>query len=164
MGQQMIINNDIKVYGTMAEVVAAKHVLEPLIPEFTGNEPKDRLVIAKAIEEHGIKASILYKGNTVWNKKKLLANFRAIKKSGDVNKMTKYTYEFLHLSCGSIAHYNQHGWINQYPTITHLTHFFQRNEYGQSVLEYQPRWKTDAIEIVKEINKILGVRVSERRW
>jgi hypothetical protein len=63
----------------------------------------------------------------------------------------------LHLSCGSIAHYNKQGWIDYYPTINHLKQFFIRNEYGSRVLHHIPQWHSDAISIVKEIEPLLGI-------
>ena len=65
--------------------------------------------------------------------------------------LSKYFYEFLHLDCGSIAHYNIHGWIAEYPTLEHLKKFFRRNEFGRRVLDYIPYWHTDAKRIVEAI-------------
>jgi hypothetical protein len=69
--------------------------------------------------------------------------------------LSRYFYEFLHLNCGSIAHYNIHGWIHKYPTVEHLKKFFKQNEFGKPVREWIPKWKTDAIEIVKAIEQQL---------
>ena len=144
----------IKVFGTKKEIDAA---VPSLINLQLKDESSDRLAIQKLIETRKFTASILYSGNTGWYKEKLLRNFRLIKKSNDMSKMNDYTYKFLSLSCGSIAHFNKYGWISTYPTVSDLKKFFKYNEYGQSVLNHQPRWKTDAIEIIKEINKVLGV-------
>lgn len=155
------INESMTAYGSKNELMRVVPCLTSM--SLTGDEGKDRLIILNFIENHRPKVDILYKGNTVWDKKKLLKNFRSMVKSNNMGLMTKYTYEFLHLSCGSIAHFNKYGWIAEYPTIAALRDFFRRNEFGENVLHYQPRWKTDAIEIVKEINKILNVKVPERR-
>jgi hypothetical protein len=153
------INLDITVYGSKQEVESAVSLLKDF--EST-DEQYDRIRLMHLQDMGVLKATILYRGNYVWNQKKLLANFRTIVKSNDMNKMTKYTYNFLHLTCGSIAHYDQRGWIRSYPTVNDLRSFFRKNEYGQSVLQHQPRWKADAIVIVHEINKILGVKVAIR--
>ena len=102
--------------------------------------------------------TVLYDGNTVWSKDKILKDVKAIVKSKDMTKMTNHLYDFFNLCCGSIAHYNKLGWIDTYPTVTHLTQFFKRNEFGEKVINHIPHWKTDVIGIVQGINKILGVK------
>ena len=108
------------------------------------------------MDSENIQADILFDGNSVWSKKKILRDIRKVKKQG-MNKLSDYLYKFLSLSCGSIAHYNKYGWISTYPTISHLQQFFRRNEYGERVLYHLPGWKTDAQQIVKEIEQELGV-------
>jgi hypothetical protein len=147
------LTNDITVYGTTTEIDNLAPALATL--SLTGSEGRDRLLIAKLIEEFQFNAEILYKGNTVWNEKKLLRNLSNMVRSNNMNLMTDYLYKFFSLSCGSSAHSNRYGWINEYPTIASLRQFFHRNEFGQSVLAHQPMWKTDAIQIVTEMNKIL---------
>lgn len=102
--------------------------------------------------------TVLYDGNTVWSKDKILADVKRITKNGDMTQMTNHLYEFLHLCCGSIAHYNKLGWIDTYPTVSDLKRFFANNEFGQKVIDHIPHWKTDVIGIVTGVNKILGVR------
>jgi hypothetical protein len=69
--------------------------------------------------------------------------------------LSKYFYDFLHLHCGSIAHYNIQGWITEYPTLEDLKQFFKKNEYGKRVLDHIPVWMTDAKRIVEEIERQL---------
>ena len=109
------------------------------------------------IEQHKLLADISYDGNTIWNKGKVLKCVRAIQKSNDMRKMTKYFYEFLHLQCGSIAHYDMGGWIATYPSVHDLRMFFQKNEHGRRVINDIPDWHTDAKAVVLEIEDILGV-------
>ena len=71
--------------------------------------------------------------------------------------LSKYFYRFLHLCCGSIAHYDIYGWICHYPTVEDLRQFFLKNEYGERVLDYVPGWKTDTKRIVEQIEVILNV-------
>jgi hypothetical protein len=136
-----------------------------------------RLKIQQLIDEHKLKASILYNGNTVWSKERILRNLRRIIKHGTlydgkhpryipigsmlrmptVGKtiLSKYFYNFLHLCCGSIAHYNIKGWVTEYPTLKDLRAFFKKNECGKRVLDDIPGWHTDARLIVKEIEALL---------
>lgn len=71
--------------------------------------------------------------------------------------MSDYLYNFLHLACGSIAHFNKLGWIECYPTVDNLKQFFIKNEYGNRVSHQIPRWHTDAISIVEQIEYMLCI-------
>lgn len=114
-------------------------------------------------DTHNLKATILFNGNTVWSKTRILRNLRRIMKHGtlynqDQHKppiLSHYFYTFLHLDCGSIAHYDIHGWIHKYPTIDELKAFFKRNEFGKRVLDDIPAWHTDARAIVQAIEERL---------
>jgi len=126
-------------------------------------EPKARLKIQEIIDEYNLRATVLVDGNIVWSKKKILRNLDRIMKHGtlynvDQRKppiLSQYFYQFLHLDCGSVAHYDIHGWVHKYPTIVHLKEFFRKNEFGKRVLDDIPKWHTDAIEIVKAIEQKL---------
>ena len=145
------LENKISVYGNRKEIEEAEKLLAKA--HISGNEYDDRLEIQQKVVPF-TKASILYDGNTVWNKEKILKDIRRVVKNG-MEKMSDYLYEFLHLSCGSIAHYNKHGWICTYPTIQSLRDFFKKNEFGKRVLDDIPSWKSDAEAIVKGIEKEL---------
>jgi hypothetical protein len=143
------------------------------------SEPESiiRLKIQALIDEHNLAASILVNENSVWSKRKILQNLDRIIKHGrlyDKRKprfypigsmlkiptggdpiLSKYFYEFLHLNCGTIAHYNIQGWIATYPTLDDLKALFKKNEYGKPVREDIPSWKTDVIEIVDAIEQRL---------
>lgn len=126
-------------------------------------EPRARLRIQEAIDECGLKAIVLVNGNSVWSKKKIMRNLQRILKHGTLYNnnqrkppiLTQYFYQFLHQTCGSIAHYDIHGWIHKYPTVIHLKKFFKKNEFGKRVLDDLPKWQTDVIEIVKAIERKL---------
>ena len=126
-------------------------------------ESKARLKIQGIIDKHSLKASILVNDNTVWSKKRILTNLRRIMKHGtlyneDQRKppiLSHYFYQFLSQTCGSIAHYDIHGWIHKYPTIIELKQFFKKNELGKRVLEYIPEWHSDALAIAQQIEKML---------
>ena len=150
-------------FGSEKDIAKAVAVIKRYrsLPRMT--EPKARLKIQKLIDKHNLKASILVNGNTVWSKKRILTNLRRIMKHGilynlDQEKppiLSHYFYQFLHLTCGSIAHYDIHGWIHKYPRVEHLKKFFKKNELGKRVLDWIPEWKTDARAIVQEIEKVL---------
>lgn len=155
-------------YGNQAEIDSCTKILnEKLLPQVTPNtkEGEIRPLISSLIDSENIKASILYDGNSVWSKKRILKDIRRVKKNG-MGALTDYLYDFFNLCCGSIAHYNKFGWIDVYPTISALKAFFVRNEYGESVYNHVPAWKTDVKDIVLAIHSELGItkRVAAARW
>ncbi|MBN2523657.1 MAG: hypothetical protein JXB24_10315 [Bacteroidales bacterium] len=149
----------IAIYGSAKEIEVAKAILEQHLPaeQFNGNESKARLLIQSLIDEQKIKARILWDGNSVWSKRRITKDIRTVLRKG-MHTMSDYLYEFFHLCCGSIAHYNKQGWICEYPSIDSLRNFFEHNEYGSSVLVHQPYWAADRIEIIKDINQLLGIK------
>lgn len=126
-------------------------------------ESKARLKIQGLIDKHSLKASILVNGNTVWSKRRILTNLQRIMKHGtlyneDQRKppiLSHYFYQFLHQTCGGIAHYDIYGWIHKYPTVDHLRQFFKKNELGKRVLNYIPESQADAREIIQDIETML---------
>jgi len=157
MRKLLTINKRVTIYGSKKNCTQAEIILLKNLPQLpTLNESQARLQIQECIDHENIKASILFDGNSVWSKKKILRDVKKIKKYG-MNKLTDYLYKFLSLSCGYIAHYNKHGWIACYPTLSHLKQFFRRNEFGERVLDHLPVWNSDAQRIVREVEKELGV-------
>ncbi|MEM4115154.1 MAG: hypothetical protein QXP59_04010 [Saccharolobus sp.] len=147
----------ITLYGSAKDIKETKSVLETHINELTGNEGQDRLIIQSLIDHNKLKADILYDGNTVWSYDKTIKDFKNLLKNG-MESMSDYMYEFLSLETGSAAHFNKQGWIETYPTINDLKEYFKKNEYGQTVLEYQPAWATDRIKIIKEMLRLLKIK------
>jgi len=151
--------NKITYFGSEREISEAIAVLKKHENLKTMKEADARLLIQKLIDEHHLKASILINGNSVWSKERILHNLEKIMNHGtlyneDQTKppiLSHYFYQFLHLVCGSIAHYDIHGWIHKHPTIEHLKKFFKCNEFGKRVLDWIPPQRADAIEIVKQI-------------
>lgn len=145
----------IRLYGRHNQTDHGIEVLKDNLHLFKDlRQPEARLVIQDLIDVFNIRADVLFEGNGVYSFKKITNDIRKLKKQG-MKAMTHELYEFLHLCCGSIAHYNKGGWIEQYPTIAHFQRFFRCNEFGQRVLDYIPAWKTDVIKIVKSIERIL---------
>jgi hypothetical protein len=150
--------NKITYFGSEKDITEAIAILKQHNPE-NMKEAEARLLIQRLIDEHHLKASILVNGNTVWSKDRILKNLEKMMKCGtlynpDQKKppvLSRYFYQFLHLDCGSIAHYDIHGWIHKYPTIEHLKKFFKNNEFGKPVRDWIPPDKADAKAIVQAI-------------
>jgi len=151
--------NKITYFGSEKDIAEAIAILKKHENLVNIKEADARLLIQQLIDEYHLKAAILVNGNRVWSKSRILSNLEKIMKHGtlyneDQTKppiLSRYFYEFLHLDCGSIAHYNREGWVIKYPTIQHLKKFFKSNEFGKRVLDWIPSRKADAREIVKQI-------------
>jgi hypothetical protein len=156
---QKRINCFITLCGTRRQIEQSEKAIAvaALLGISQTQEGNARLVIQQLIDQKEITATVLLNGNYVYDKKRILRNLQTIVRHNDMGRMSNYLYDFLHLSCGSIAHFNKHGWIGAYPTVSDLRRFFLKNEYGQRVLNSQPPWATDHIEIVREIEKILNI-------
>ena len=149
-------------------------------------EPMLRLTIQDLIDKHNLRATIMINGNSVWSRKRIIRNLKQIIQHGklyDKRKpryypigsllkipaggdpvLSNYFYNFLHLECGSIAHYNIQGWISMYPTLEDLKRFFKKNERGRRVLDWVPSWKTDVKRIVEAIDNQLFPLESYMRY
>jgi len=163
---------EIRIIGSRKDVEQAEATLKTIPDLESLPEPKARLEIQRLIDEQSLKASILFDGNTVWSKNRILRNLEEIMQHGTLyNKekpryipigsmlrmpvvgdcvLSDYFYHFL-TDCGSIAHYNKQGWVTEYPTLEDLKEFFKHNEHGRRVLDWIPSWKTDAKLIVEAI-------------
>lgn len=163
----------IRILGSKKDVEAAETALKTISELESLPESRARLMIQELIDKESLKASILFDGNTVWSKNRILSNLKQIIEHGTLyNKkkprfipigsmlrmptigdciLSDYFYNFLHLCCGSIAHYNKQGWVAIYPTVNDLKAFFQKNEFGKRVLDSIPWWETDAKRIVEAI-------------
>jgi hypothetical protein len=156
MSERMEIpNTKITLYGSKQEIKSAMNYFNKanIRQKLSGDEYSDRLVLMNEFVPH-IKCSVSYDGNTVWNKEKLIRDFKRVLNNG-MHSLSDYLYEFFHLCCGSIAHFDKNGWIATYPTLASLRNFFERNEYGQSVVAHMPSWKADAVEIAKEMDRLV---------
>ena len=121
-------------------------------PRLTGDEGKDRLMIQEWIGANNFRPSVMYDGNTVVRKDKIVNEFKRLLKQGTLSRMTDHFYNFLTLDAGSIAHFDKKGWIATYNNdVDWLCDFFLSNEFGRDIVSHQPGWKTDCIEIGKEL-------------
>lgn len=143
-------------YGNADAMIEADEAVTKFCPGVAEcDEAEARLVLGRLIDVKDLRATIMYDGNTVWSKKRLIRDLQRILRDDDMSKMTDYLYEFLHLECGSIAHCNKQGWISVYPTVGDLRAFFLKNERGQHVSLSVPQWYTDAQVIVEEMARML---------
>ncbi len=157
MQKQLNTDKRVKLSGTDKHINETVKVLIGIDPPVsTLSESEARLKIQALIDNGNIKAGILFDGNSVWGKKKIIRDIKQVK-NGGMEKLTNHLYQFLTLCCGSIAHYNKLGWIETYPTTEHLKQFFRNNEFGQRVLNHIPVWKSDVHSIVEEIEEVLGI-------
>lgn len=179
--RQLTLSRDVSISGNSKQLAKTEKILEPKLKHLDNmTEAQARIMIQDAIDEYSLGTSILYKGNQVWNRKRIVQNLKRIIERGQLygNKQVKwlrvgsmlclpavpqdfkpilseYFYNFLTLCCGSKAHYNRAGWIGIYPTVEDLKRFFMKNEHGKPVSEYIPEWKTDAKRIVEDIERLL---------
>ena len=155
--------NRITYHGSEKDIAKAVAVIKKRRSLRRMKEADARLVVQELIDKHKLKASVLVNGNAVWSKKRILRNLGRIMKDGTLYNpeqrmqpiLSHYFYQFLHLCCGSVAHYDIHGWVHKYPTIEHLRKFFKKNEFGKRVLDWIPACKTDARAVVEEIERLL---------
>ena len=149
-------------YGSRKYQEIAKKAVEAIPGIETMPEPEARLKIQEVIDRESLKADISFDGNGVTSLVRIIRNLKQIMEAGALYKSYKphyeavgnciilpvgkrndiilsdYFYEFLSLSCGSIAHYDKCGWVACYPTLDDLKAFFKKNEFGATC----PRWHT----------------------
>lgn len=167
------------IIGSSQEVARALSLLLSIPELLAKGESEARLLIQDLIDKHKIKATIMFDGNTVWSKDRIIRNLKQIIEAGTLYNgkkpayipigsmlrmpvvgdcvLSTYFYSFLNLKCGSIAHYNKQGWVTEYPTVDDLREFFQKNEYGKRVLHDVGYRFTDAKRIVEDIEKLLNI-------
>lgn len=135
------VNLKITIHGSKKDIEHAKEVLDSL--KLLGVEAKDRITIQNAIDDHNVKATILYDGNTVYGYKKLSAEISRMKKSDSIAKMSNAMYEFLHLNF-DIAHYDKGGYIYYYRGS--YTAMLNGTAYERNRI---PNWETDVKRIAE---------------
>lgn len=139
-----INNSKIKLYGTNNIINNDAEIIESL--ELTGNEYKDRLLIQKAIDKYKLKSDILYNGNIVYPFEKTVKNYRKLQKSGSLDKLNKYMYNFFTNACGDIAHYNIEGFKSYYDySFMNLETSLLKHD------NFLPLWHSDLDRIFKEL-------------
>ncbi|MHB9071659.1 MAG: hypothetical protein ACYC54_14970 [Sedimentisphaerales bacterium] len=157
MMMKLEIDKRIAIYGSQKEINRSAEIITADLPELPNMiEPQARLALQDLIDLKKIKTDILFDGNTVWSKDRLIRDVKKVVKNG-MQSMTDYLYKWLSLQAGSIAHYNKFGWIDVYPTVDHLRQFFLRNEYGKRVKDNLKGRFTDSYLIASEAEQILKI-------
>ncbi|MGD0495462.1 MAG: hypothetical protein ABSB28_05415 [Candidatus Bathyarchaeia archaeon] len=177
----MTLSRDISISGNSKQIAKAKKILSPMLNRLeTLNVVQARLSLQDAIDDNTLYASILFRGQVVWGRKRITNNLKRIIARGQLygNKQVKwmrvnpniclpsvpqdfkpilseYFYQFLTMCCGSNPHYSRAGWIGIYPTLADLKRFFMKNEHGKQVSDYVPDWKADAQRVVEDIERML---------
>lgn len=152
-----VFNTKVVLSGSKEEI---EHALD-VMNKTTGLEAVDEAVFRTKtqflLDHFNLKATIMYDGNSVWSKKRLIRDLRLVLSKDSTEVMTDYLYKFFSLCCGTIAHYDKAGWSSVYPDTAALRRLFRKNEYGQSVRQGIPSWKTDVYSIVLDIEFMLGI-------
>lgn len=131
----------ITLYGKDKDIEHAAMILDSL--PLTGIERHDRLLIQNAIDEHVIKADILYDGNTVYGYKKLAAEIKRMKKSGSIEKISDAMYKFLSMNF-DIAYYDKNGYVAAYDGQYSL--MLAGTSFGRRTI---PGWESDVARIAE---------------
>jgi hypothetical protein len=176
-----VLSADISILGNPKQVARAENVLKPMLARLGNlNVVQARLIVQDVIDAKTLYASILYRGHQVWGRKRIILNLKRIIVRGQlysnnrvkwmrVNSsiclpavpddfkpiLSQHFYHFLIMCCGSKQHYSRAGWIGIYPTLADLKRFFMKNEYGKQVSDYIPDWKSDALRVVEDIERLL---------
>lgn len=136
----------VKFYGSRTHIDAAIEALDSL--HLTGVESKDRLAIQDLMDAKQLKARILYEGNTVTPYRKTIDLFKRYNKSGSIDNLDDYFYNFLHTECNDIAHYDKQGYIAYYRGDFEPV---KRHVIFSTVV---PSWRTDLSRVINEMKRI----------
>ncbi len=83
MKQLLTIDPRVALYGNNQQVEQTQIILLKNIPDLpTMSEPQARLQLQETIDNENVRADVLFDGNGVWSKKKILRDIRTIKKHG----------------------------------------------------------------------------------
>lgn len=107
-----------------------------------------------------------------YDKNKVLKGFKRVIDDRSLESMNKTLYEFFHLYCGFIAHYNIHGFKDYYSgrgfleflnNFTHPSYYLTNGKYGewiQGMIDYakmhekQIRFEFDNALMNKKLNTL----------
>lgn len=79
MRKVLTIDKRVTIYGSNNNCTQAEILLLKNIPELpTLKESQARLKIQETIDQENIKATILFDGNSVWSKKKILRDIKKV--------------------------------------------------------------------------------------
>ena len=114
-------------------------------------ESELRLEIQDIIDNNKLNVKVLCNGNGIVSYKRTIKEYEKYKKAGTLDRLSDHFYKFLTLDCNDIAHYNKLGYIDYYDNDFNLV---QKEVIDRTLA---PRWKTDVIKILNEIQSKVRV-------
>ena len=105
-------NTRISLIGSKKQIEKGEQVIFSL-PLDGGTEPRNRVIIQKALDENTGMPKISYDGNFVYPTKGYVSALKKMRKSGSIASMNEKVYEFIHLHF-DVAHYDRSGYISTY--------------------------------------------------
>ncbi len=136
---------NIRFLGTKKQKTVTELVILAL--PLTGNEATDRIIIQDALDANTGMGNVMYEGNTVYPKKRLLNELKKLRKSNDLTKMSDKMYQFLIMNF-DIAHSDKGGFIAYYDES------FSEMENAILKRPVIPSWKTDVQRIIAEFGGV----------
>lgn len=109
----MLMDNKIRIVGDHNQIQRGMELFKDI--DQSKPEAKNRCIIQDIIDTHNFKGTVLYNGNIVWPYKMTVRAFNTLFNEYDMHYFSDFLYKFMHLNCGTIAHYNKQWWIQQYP-------------------------------------------------
>lgn len=92
-----------------------------------------------------------------FSQEKIVQSIEKVLSRRDISFLTHEAYTFIHLHCGSIAHFNLEGWKSTYRDLRDFIDFFLvRNEYGACLAD-PPRFMNLTEENRQTILAIVNV-------
>ena len=154
---RMYFNEKPKIYGigTAQSLAAAKAMLDNL--PLTSGEKENRILIQDALDRpeyaDAAKCRILYDGNGIVQREKIVKEFKRMLRSGTLERMSNRFYEFCTCTLSDIAHYNKEGYIE-----------FYNNDPWALVMEFFlpeqkriPCWRSDAKRVLEDLLAAAGL-------
>lgn len=92
-----VFNTKVDVYGPQEEIDQALDVMNKTTGLETVDEAVFRIKMQFLIDHFNLKATIMYDGNQVWSKKRVIRDLRLVINKDSTEVMTDYLYRFFHL-------------------------------------------------------------------
>jgi hypothetical protein len=92
-----------------------------------------------------------------FSEERIVRSIERVLSRRDISLLTQEAYTFIHLKCGSIAHFSLEGWKHTYRDLREFINFFLvRNEYGVCLVD-PPRFMNLTEQNRNIILAIVGV-------
>lgn len=106
-------------------------------------DPQDECALRETlipfVESISTKNWILVEGNSIYSPKHLSYDLLKLLNSYKVENFSDYLYKFFSLQCGTIAHFNRHGWWDEYQPASKFLKFVAELQEKT----YTPDWYYD---------------------